>query len=110
MQLMTRISVLTLNRPIIVGRKPEMPRTPDSFRQSAVYSSAPSTPTSFPTNSAEWSQSAKEEPLNRQAHQFAPHLLADGPPRKAVSAITPVVDVPQAPMNKRLQDPSSCSS
>lgn len=102
---MTRTSVLTLSRPIIVGRKPEMPRTPDSFRQSAV--SAPLTPTSFPTGSAEWSQSTQEGAFKRQAQKITPHLLVDGPPRKAVSAITPVVDIPQAPMNKRLQDPGS---
>jgi len=94
---------------VIVGRKPEMPRTPDSFRQPGGYGSAPLTPTSCQPGPADFSQSSAGEPARSQAHDTVPRPLAGGLKMNPVSAITPVVDI-QAPRDRSLRDPSFHSS
>ena len=96
---------MTINSAIIVGRKPEMPQTPDLSRDAEIRGQAPLTPTSLSMCAVEKSS---QEDGNEDPPKVVP--LATGEVSSVDKAFTPLLDIPQAPTDKNLQDPSSCFS
>lgn len=91
----------------MVGRKPEAPKKPDSIRNwEARYGLAPTSSTTdlleplFPP----LEDLSREVPLT-----FMPQVPDGGAHVNKINAFTPVVEVPQAPLDRKIQDPSSLS-